>query len=401
MKFGRSLGEDNAGGSSETEAQQSWARRLSPVVPPPLALLEMGLLLALVLLEYFVDGFPALTRINPHPYWIAVLLLSLQYGTVSGLMAASIAIIGTVLIGMPEPDIEERYFNYLVRVWTQPVLWLLVALLLGTFRARQIEQRDELQLQVENFRTRSATLLDHATNLRTRCSMLERRLATRETSDTGQLLAGLARLGEAEPGRWASALKATLTAGFPKSQISLYSVDGEKVRLVLTHGQTPDVQMPPDIEPGHPLIAAVAGAGRAVSVLEPSDDAALRGLGVAAVPVFADDGASSRSRVIGILKADMLAPGQIDGSTTRRLAVIAAHLAPALQHRLVSPVASQTSKSSEADPAAARAPRTDGVAMLEDAIPTVRRWRMLRWLPGGRQATADPFVQQKPDSNDG
>ena len=214
---------------------QLWLGQASPVLPPAFALVEMAVLVALVLLEYFWDGFPNLTRINPHPYWIAVLLLSLQYGTVSGLIAASIAIIGTVLIGMPEPDIEERYFNYLIRVWTQPVLWLLVAMLLGTFRARQIEQRDELLLQAENLRMRGATLLDHATNLRARCTMLERRIAMRETTDTSKLLSALARLSDAGPGRWADALDATLSAGFPKSQISLYAIDGASARLVVTH----------------------------------------------------------------------------------------------------------------------------------------------------------------------
>ena len=364
----------------------AWTRQISPVLPPPFALIEMAVLLAVVLLEYFWDGFPALTRINPHPYWIAVLLLSLQYGTVSGLIAASLAIIGTVLIGMPEADIEERYFSYLVRVWTQPVLWLLAALLLGTFRARQIEQRDELLHQAENLRIRGATLLDYSNNLRARCTMLERRLATRESSESSQLLAALARLGEAAPGRWASALSEALAAGFPKSQISLYAIDGGPARLILTHGQSansPPIQA--EIDATHPLVASVAGAGHSVSVLDPADDAALSGQGVAAVPVFANGTGASRGRVVGILKADMLPPSQIDAATVRRLAVIASYLAPAMQLGALAPVAD-----------AGRPNRLAGGGPLEDAIPTVRKWRLLKWLPGGRADAAS-----EPDGNHG
>lgn len=351
--------------------QRPWLGRISPLLPPGFALVEMLVLVGLVMAEYIWEGFPSLTRMNPHPYWIAILLLSLQYGTVSGLIAAGIAIIGTVLIGMPEPDIEERYFNYLIRVWTQPVLWLLVAMLLGTFRARQIEQRDELRQANENLRMRGATLLDHATNLRARCTMLERRIAVRETSDTGKLLSALARLGEAEPGRWSAALDDALSAAFPKSQLSVYAADGSQARLVLTHQRAanpaPVSQTPPEIPQQHQLLASVVGQGRPVSVIDASDDKALRGMGVAAVPIFASatDGASRK--VIGILKAEVLAPSQLDASTVRRLGVIAAYLAPVLQRGLIVPIG-------------------DTAAAGEDAIQPVRKWRFLKWLPGGRGA---------------
>ena len=298
--------------SGATTGARSWMQQLSPVLPPPFAIVEIAVLVALVILEFAWDGFPNLTRINPHPYWIAILLLSLQYGTVSGLMAASIAIVGSVVIGLPEPDIEERYFSYLIRVWTQPVLWLLVAMLLGTFRARQIEQREELLLQAEDLRMRGATLLDHATNLRARCNMLERRIAMRETSDSSQLLAALARLESAGPGRWAEALETALTIGFPKSQISLYAIDGTQARHILTHqrampSSAPGGPFPLDIDQNHALLAAVVGNGSAVCVIDAEHDAALRGQGVAAVPVFSAVDKSQQRVVIGILKADILA----------------------------------------------------------------------------------------------
>ncbi len=375
---------DAFGALKGTPRKVSGLGGFSPVLPPRFALVEMAVLAAFVLAEYAIDGFPALTRFNPHPYWIAVLLLSLQYGTVSGLMAASLAIIGSILIGLPEPDIDERYFNYLVRVWTQPVLWLLVAMLLGTFRARQIEQRDELLHQVDDLRSRGATLYEHATNLKARCVRLERHIATHQTADAGQLLSALGRLGEAEPGRWAPALKDALAAGFPEAQLSLYAIDGDKVRHVLTHGagQPPadtgraPVRIAAEIEPTSALLAAVVGAGRAVSVLDPADDAALAGHGVAAVPIFADLPGGG-ARVIGLLKADVLPPAQIDAATTRRLGVVAAHLAPALLQGRLTPVA-VTGANAVAEQLEATG--------LDGAIPTVRRWRMLRWLPGGKPA---------------
>ena len=368
-------------GRQGTTSTSSGLGRLSPVLPPRLALLEMGLLLALVIAEYAVEGFPQITRINPHPYWIAVLLLSLQYGTISGLIAASIAIAGTVLIGLPEPDIEERYFNYLVRVWTQPVLWLLVALLLGSFRARQIEQRDELLHQVDELRTRGATLLDHTNNLKARCSKLERYIATHQRSDTGQLLVALSRLSEAEPGRWAPALKHALSTGFPGGRLALYAADGDRMRLLLAHSYAQEnaadaTATPPpaaEITAGSPLFVAVVGSGRGVSVLAAGDDAALAGVGIAAVPIFAEQ-SGAVPKVTGLLLAEHLPAHQVDAALLRRLGVVAAHLAPALAQSRLTTVAAGLADATPSE--------LSSLADAAGAIPTVRRWRALRWMPG-------------------
>lgn len=373
----------------------------TPILPPQLALLEMGLLIAIVLAEYAIDSFPQVTRINPHPYWIAVLLLSLQYGTVSGLIAASIAIGGTVLIGLPEPDIEERYFNYLIRVWAQPVLWLLVALLLGTFRARQIEQRDELLHDVENLKTRGVTLLDHVSNLRARCVRLERHIATRPSSDASQLLAALGRLEDAEPGRWAPALRMTLATGFPGARVALYAVDSDKARVLLTHddskavaGSVSPASSSAEIEAGSPLLAAVVGAGRGVSVLNAADDVALDGRGVAAVPIFVEQPGAA-PRVAGMLLVEKLAPNLLDQATLRRLDVIAAHLAPVLSQARLTAVAPSAPGGLGGSIASASVPQWTASG-LDGSIPSVRRWRMLRWLPGG-----GPAPSSTPGATDG
>ena len=91
-------------------------------------------------LDHFWPSFPTLSQMQPHFFWLPVLLLSLQYGTVSGLLAAGVAIVLTAWLGWAEQEVGENHFNYLLRISTQPMLWLVAALLLGQFRLRQIEQ---------------------------------------------------------------------------------------------------------------------------------------------------------------------------------------------------------------------------------------------------------------------
>ena len=85
-----------------------------PVLPPLMALVEILVLMVVPgLLDYFWTGFPSLAETQPHFFWLPVLLLSLQYGTVSGLLAAGVAITITALLGWPDQEVGENHFNYL------------------------------------------------------------------------------------------------------------------------------------------------------------------------------------------------------------------------------------------------------------------------------------------------
>jgi hypothetical protein len=208
----------------------SRVRSAVPVLPPRLAVVEVFILLVVpAFLEWAWPPFPDFTTFQPHPYWIAVLILSLQYGTVSGLLAAAVAIIASVLIGLPEPDIGEKHFAYLIRIWTQPVLWISAALLLGHFRMRQIERRNELARLVDELQRRSKTLADQAMGLQTRCMTLERRLATRPSSETGALLDALALVPTADSGRFRGTFSAIIDAAFPGTSASLYQLNSSGI----------------------------------------------------------------------------------------------------------------------------------------------------------------------------
>ena len=63
-----------------------------PVLPPLIALVELAALIGLIVLVDWATPDIDLTDLKPNPLWLPVLLLSLQYGTVSGLMAALFAV---------------------------------------------------------------------------------------------------------------------------------------------------------------------------------------------------------------------------------------------------------------------------------------------------------------------
>lgn len=294
-----------------------------PVLPPAVALIEIVLLVvAPGLLDYFVPGFPSLNEMQPHFYWLPVVLLSAQYGSLSGLLAAGSAILLATLLGWPEQEIGENHFSYLLRIWLQPVLWIATAVVLGQFRLRQMEKKEALSQAVGELAGQRQAIAEHARNLRARCAHLERLIATRREPEAKALLAALGRIQSDEPGIADRALHEALQLAFGECRAAIYVLEAGRLRLASRHVNGMAEYAPESIEPQEPLHRAAVGERRQLSVLTPGDEKDLAGRGLAAVPILAPD----RS-VSGVLLLEQAEAAEIDDGTAARLAAVAALIA--------------------------------------------------------------------------
>ena len=338
-----------------------------PVLPPLMALVEILVLMVVPgLLDYFWTGFPSLAETQPHFFWLPVLLLSLQYGTVSGLLAAGVAITIPALLGGPDQEVGENHFNYLLRIWAQPVLWLMAALVLGQFRMRQIEQKQDLARQVAELSNQRTAISDYATNLRTRCETLEREIAGRREPSTRALLGMLARLncGGADA---AAAFAGTFQLAFGPCAVSVYKRESDQLRLVATHGVNEGRREVIPLQ--DPIARFVAGDGRALSVLHPGEEALFAGDGLAAVPVIGHDGSS-----IGILKLDSVSAKELDEGALTCLSAIAAQIAPLIETGGIKALSA----------AAAGAASLNGGSKASIPAARSRLWRQVKWQAPAR-----------------
>lgn len=260
-----------------------------PVLPSLQALAEIVILFALI---YGIDRLTpslAILDLSPHPFWIPVLLVSLQYGTVSGFLAAAVAIVLSLFAGLPEQDIGENLFAYFLRVFGQPILWIAVALLVGQFRMRQLGAKQELRHANHALKVQRDDLARHAHALRGRVERLEQELATRYSTPPH---AGAAVLAQtmAEGGLFDEAtrqavLQRTATALFPEAVVTVYRVRDGILTECAVCGRKPDTG-PRILIPGEdPLYQTIVTQGRRVSVLDPMGEKILGTTGLAAVPI--------------------------------------------------------------------------------------------------------------------
>jgi hypothetical protein len=293
-------------------------------MPPAFALVELAVFFGVILaLDRLVPGFD-LGAVHPNPCWLPVLLLSLQYGTISGLLAAFAAIVLTMLTGLPEQDIGENHFAYLLRIWGEPMLWIAAALLLGQFRMRQIAEKQRLRVEVTELSSQRAAIAEYAANLRRRCDRLERQIAGESEPRLMAVMSALAEGGRGTAAGAAGAFPGLVTGVLGRAEAALY-LAGDR-GLTLAAATRGEAHRPRESYPRECALArAVLDEGRTVSVLEKGAERILDGEGLIAVPVAAHDG-----RILAMVRLDSVEPVLLGPGTAAALEVIGRQLLPAL-----------------------------------------------------------------------
>lgn len=342
----KAMAQDNDASGEASRAQSSTAAPLEraspkaarpglPLLPPKIAMAELLAFFFFVFaLEWGWQSFPDLNDLQPHPFWLPVLLLSLQYGTVSGLLAAGAAILTTAVFGWPEQDIGENHFNYLIRIWTQPVLWIGAAMLLGQFRIRQIAERRELLRINHELNQQRTAIVAHSENLRARCDRLERKMAGARAPSATALLDGFAILEQQGPEALQEAFTQSMEAAFGPGQYSMFIAREHSLQLVANAGWGDDAKWSELFETKSQLYRALMAklpasrAGAGLTVLREADEPALSGEGLAAVVIASP----SAVRMLGMIKAEYMEPRAFDHHVLERMAVVAAQFSPVLEH---------------------------------------------------------------------
>ncbi|OSQ35564.1 hypothetical protein [Thalassospira mesophila] len=143
------------------------------------AIIELAVFMGLFLaVDYVLGTGDRFWAIAPHPLWAVVILLSVQYGTTAGLIAA-IACSAALLTGhLPVQNVDQDYYDYLLYIGWRPIVWMLSALFLGELRRRQLVENAELHAEVAQTHLREETLSKAYSSTMERVNFLERQIAT-------------------------------------------------------------------------------------------------------------------------------------------------------------------------------------------------------------------------------
>ena len=271
---------------------------------------------------------PHLGSISPHPLWIPVLLLSCQCGTMAGIAAAAAAMGLHWLAGMPPQNGGEDIYDYLYRVWREPMLWPVAAVVLGGFHAQNARQMQTLRSRLAEVSDQSRSIGNLAQELRDHCDTLERQMACAADRSVEAGLAALDDVRRAGLEGLGTALPSAMEILVGTASYQLFTWRDHRVaaapdlcRVLGTARTLPGIESLPE-----GLEAKLVREQRVISIRRAEDVVHLAGRALIAVPILSPAG----DRVIGALLIQSMDPMRITEETERNVRALGRELSHAL-----------------------------------------------------------------------
>ncbi|WP_448189942.1 GAF domain-containing protein [Azospirillum sp. sgz301742] len=265
------------------------------------ALLELVLFFGAALALDTLTGGARFESVQPHPFWIPVLLLAVQYGTGEGVLAAMAATLALRVGNMPEQLISQDFYQYLYAVSREPILWLVAAVLLGELRMRQLREREELRAGLAAARRESDAIARSYRQLKTVKESLETRVAgqLRTVFTLYQAAKSIDKLDEGEIMLGVADLIRTVMR---PEKFSLFLLNNDVLESVTNDGWEDDDTYARWFDAASPIFETVVGRQRFLCVARPEDERILQGQGLLAGPLVSED----TGAVVGMVKVESL-----------------------------------------------------------------------------------------------
>ncbi|NYZ10951.1 GAF domain-containing protein [Azospirillum sp. RWY-5-1] len=290
------------------------------------ALVELALFFTLCfLVDWWAAGLTRFDGVQPHPYWVIVLLLSVQYGTNEGVIAAVAATAALRLWNLPEQAIGQDLYEYLHVVSREPILWLVAAVLFGELRMRQRRERDELHAKLSLANRESDAIARSYRQLKVVKENLEARVAgqLRTVFTLYQAARAIDKLDEGEVMLGVADLVRSVMR---PEKFSLFLLNNDVLESVTNDGWDDEDPFARWFDASSTLFETVVGRQRTLCVARPEDERILMGQGVLAGPLVSED----TGEVVGMVKIESLGFADFSANTVENFRILCEWVGTAL-----------------------------------------------------------------------
>lgn len=256
-------------------------------------------ILALIDIVFF--GGEKFFPMNPHPYWIAVLLLAAQYGAAEGIYAAALATIIYMLVGVPEAAEDADRFDHLYQVFINPILWFFAGWGLGELRQRHVRERNHLTQELEAAHEREQLISDSYAFVKARKENLEVQIAG-QLSSTIEAYRAAKTAESLDPKSVMTGIEKLIKSVMAPQKFSLFLLTDNKLNATILHGWQASDTLSQVIDNSSALYQAVVGQQQVLVIANSDHERVLNNQGIIAGAVRDP----VTSQVIGMLKIEQM-----------------------------------------------------------------------------------------------
>lgn len=266
------------------------------------ALVEMAIFFAVALaLDRWVFDGDRFREVAPHPFWAVVVLISLQYGTNEGLLAA-VASSAALLVGnVPPQPLALDLFAYLFDLSKTPLMWAATGLVVGELRSRHLREREELRRRLAEAENQAQVITAAYESMATAKDDLEARIAGQFRTLLTVFRAAMA-LERLDVGGVFEGANALVSAILNPEKFSIWLLKETAVEMTHAVGWKDDERYLRSIPDDHMLFRRTVAERGVLCVARRPDEKILAGEGVLAGPLMDPE----TGEVYGLLKIESL-----------------------------------------------------------------------------------------------
>lgn len=238
-----------------------------------------------------------------HPFWVIVLLVTVQYGQGEAIMAAVLSSLFLLVGNLPEQTFTETLYEYIFRVSYLPLLWIVTALVLGSIRARQLQDRKNTAEKFQKCKEALKTIADGYNAMKRAKEQLEMRLA-RERCSVLSVYSIAKSLETVDPLHVHMEVAKLIRLAFSPDKFSIFLCEGDSgLRLKESYGWNHSHPYSDRFAPDTQCFRSIVRNKRFLSILCAEDEPILNGQGMLAGPILD----TRTGTVFGMLKIENIA----------------------------------------------------------------------------------------------
>lgn len=266
----------------------------------PAALIEMLIFFAaLIGLDFFFFDGTRFINAGFHPFWIIVILSSLQYGIGEGLIAAISSAIVLYSWNLPVQAVTQDRYEYIEGLVVTPLLWLVTAVIIGEITNRQKKIRRQLSSEVKSLKIKSNRLAENYSELSKTNEKLESRIVG-EMNTVLSVYESAKALEKLEITQVKDGISNMVRNLLRAEKFSIFELEGDMLKSVVTSGWDRKDNYPTYYTQDDKLFQHIVGMREFLSSNNTQDVSVLKNEGIIAGPMLA----SKNGQVVGMIKIE-------------------------------------------------------------------------------------------------
>lgn len=287
----------------EKKEAQSGASRGTLFGLQQFAYMEIGIFFVLMLpLDFLLFEGNRFADANPHPFWLIVLLTSVQFGIREGLLAVGCSTVALLAFNVGSPAEGQGLINHLFSLSYHPLSWMAISVVLGGLRARQIRQQESLKRTIDEVEEK----LDHISaaydDLNVQKNKLEGHVAG-QLSTAIELYRTARDVEKKEPAKIIVGTLGLVNTILNPKKVSIFLLKNDMLQAGIQNGWDDSDTYQRFFRSESPLFQAIVAQKRFLNVSRLEDEQLLLGQGVLAGPLID----RQTGEISGMLKIEKMA----------------------------------------------------------------------------------------------